>query len=510
MTGKRVWVVILVAVVVIIAVAGVYIGITLTPPTSTTPPPPPGDSGNGNGDEPPPPPGPTNRIFHNGTVLTMDAGRPEAEAVAVTGDHIVAVGTDEEVLALRTSGTVTIDLAGRTLLPGFIDSHAHWLGDRSVAEHGTPDEAMEAALQSGWTSVSELFVNQGRLDELRELEAAGRLRLRVNAYLPLNWQGDRFGNWYQPYEPGQEFSPMLRIGGLKIFVDSGDRGKKFLTEPYRDNPGYYGEVYFTQAELDALVLEAHQSGFQIAAHTGGDAAHDLVLNAYEKALAGEPNALYRHRIEHVMILRDDQLETMRRLGILASFQLSWFHSDWAEEFETTLGEEKVPWVGRWRDLLEAGVPSLGSTDHPWGYGTPGPSLKAIYQATTRVGETGLPPPAWMLAQRISVEQALRLLTIDAAYGTFQEDEKGSIAVGKLADLVVLSENPLGIPPERIPDVEVLLTVVGGVAEHCLAYTFLCEGSPSPNRVVTSGEDSNPSRQLAAPQRGGVARWERSR
>ncbi|MFQ5553359.1 MAG: amidohydrolase, partial [Thermoplasmata archaeon] len=300
------------------------------------------------------------------------------------------------------------------------------------------------------------------------------------------------------YEPRQNFSSMLRIGGLKIFVDSGDRGQKFLTDPYQDNPGYYGEVYFTQAELDELVRETHQRGFQIAAHTGGDAAHDLILSAYEKALSGEPNALYRHRIEHVMILRDDQLETMRRLGILASFQLSWFHSDWAEEFETTLGEERLPWVGRWRDLLDAGVPSIGSTDHPWGYGTPGPSMKAIYQAVTRIGEQGLPPPLWMSDQRISAEQALRLLTIDAAYGTFQEDVKGSISVGKLADLVVLSESPLAVAPERIPEVEVLLTIVGGRSEHCLVYTFLCGGSPASNHVSVRalGEDPVLQGQLA--------------
>ncbi|MFQ5880708.1 MAG: amidohydrolase, partial [Dehalococcoidia bacterium] len=396
-------------------------------------------------------------VFHNGAILTMETDYPEVQAIAIRGEKIVAAGSDKEVLALRGPETRVIDLEGRTLLPGFNDSHAHWIGDRDFAGHPTAEEAMQAALENGWTSISELFVNRDRLDELWALDSDGRLRLRVNAYLPLNWQHDRFGNWYKAYEAGQEFSARLRVGGVKIFIDNADRGEKFLSEPYADNPGYYGEAFWTQEELNEVVAEAHQAGFQIAAHTGGDAAHDLILNAYENALQGESNEKYRHRIEHVMILRDDQLERMRRLGIIASFQVSFFHSDWAEEFGSNLGPERVGWVGRWRDLLEEGVPSIGSTDSPWGYGTVGPSMKAIYQAVTRIGEEGLPAAEWMLDQRISVEQALRLITADAAYGTFQEDVKGSVAVGKLADLVILSENPLTVPVERLLEIQVLMT-----------------------------------------------------
>lgn len=151
----------------------------------------------------------------------MESSRPEAEAVAVTGDRIAALGTDEEILALRTDRTVTVDLKGKTLVPGFIDSHAHWMGDRAVSGHETPEQAMEAALRNGWTSVSELFVNEERLEELRQLDQSGALRLRVNAYLPLNWQSERFGNWYRAYEPGQEFSSRLRIAGVKLFTDNG-------------------------------------------------------------------------------------------------------------------------------------------------------------------------------------------------------------------------------------------------------------------------------------------------
>ncbi len=398
----------------------------------------------------PSPLGPVDLIFHNGKILTMEENRPEAGALAVLGDNILAVGSNEEILALRTPETRVIDLEGKTLLPGFIDSHAHWIGDRNLAGHSTPEEAIRAALENGWTSVSELFVNRERLDELEALDETGNLRLRVNAYLPLSWQYERFGNWYQGYQPGQEFSSRLRVAGVKIFLDS----------------GWGRTVFFSQEELNELVAEAHRAGFQIAAHTMGDTSHDLILNAYENALQGESNEIYRHRIEHVVALRDDQLERMRQLKIIASFQLTWFHSDWTEIMESELGTDNVRMVGRWHDILKAGVPSIGSTDHPWGYGSVGPSMNAIYQAVTRIGDQRFPPPQWMLDQRITVEQALRLITIDAAYGTFQEDAKGSIAVGKLADLVVLSENPLAVASEFLLDVNVIVTIVGGLVEYC--------------------------------------------
>ena len=414
---------------------------------------------------PSPSPGPPPQadvIFHNGTVFTMDTEYPQAQAVAIQGDRIVAVGSDNEVLNMSGPGTALVDLEGRTLLPGFIDSHAHWIGDRESAGHSTSEEAIQAALENGWTSISELFVNQDRLDELLSLDQQAHLRLRVNAYLPLNWGEEKFGDWYQAYEPGQEFSSRLRIGGVKIFLDTN-----------------WGQtLFFSQAELNELVTEAHEAGFQIAVHSVGEASQDLLLNAYENALQGESNQNHRHRIEHVVVLRDDQLDRMQRLGIIASFQF-FVPADCPEVMEDVFGPELLPRVARWRDLVEGGVPSMGGTDSPWGCEAADPSKKGspmeeIHKAATRIGKSGVPPAEWQLDQRITVEQALRLITIDAAYGTFQENVKGSIAVGKLADLVILSANPLATPIEQLTDIEVVMTMVGGRVEHCgQGYQSLC-------------------------------------
>ncbi|MHA2043884.1 MAG: amidohydrolase [Candidatus Thorarchaeota archaeon] len=393
---------------------------------------------------------PPDLIIHNGTILTMEESPAQVEAIAITGEYIVAVGTETEILALADSNTNIIDLNGRTLLPGFIDSHSHHLGDRELVNQSTPEEVIESVLSSGWTSISELFVNQDRLDELITLDQQNNLRVRVNSYLPLSWQFDRFGDWYQAYQPGHEYSLNLRIAGVKIFMDS------WYTNWLH---------FFNQTELDSLVQQAHDDGFQIAIHSVVDNATDVVLNALESALDGQSNQQYRHRIEHLVLLRDDQIQRLANLGIIASFQLTWFNSDWKEAISWPYLQNYSDYAGRWSDILEAGVPSIGSTDYPYIFGVERTAMSVVSSAVTRVGERGLTPTDWMLNQTITVEQALRLLTIDAAYGTFQEDVKGSIKVGKLADLVILSENPLSVPESTLADIEVLMTMVGGVVEY---------------------------------------------
>lgn len=409
---------------------------------------------------------PAELILHGGRLITMDPDQPEAEALAIGGDRILAIGTDAEIHDLAGPDTTLGYLGGRTVLPGFIDSHSHRFGDWEAAGYGSPEEALHAGLEQGWTTISEHFASAERLQQMVEMDGDGRLPLDINAYLPLNWQDQRFGDWYLAYRPGQQLSPHVRVAGVKVFVDSGDPGEKALTEPYANRADYRGRAFFSQDELSALVAEAHRAGFQVSAHTGGDAAHDLILNAYEQALDGDDNSASRHRIEHVMVLRDDQLERMRRLGIVASIQLSWFNSDWAAEFEEGLGPDRLAWVGRWRDLVDAGVLTIGSTDTPWGIGTVGPAMRAVSQAVTRIGEGGSAPPDWMLDQRLDVRDALELITIDAAFGSFEEEHKGSLTAGKLADLVILSENPLTVAPEALEGIEVLMTIVGGRSAYC--------------------------------------------
>jgi predicted amidohydrolase YtcJ len=422
-------------------------------------------------------------VLRNATVLTMDPSLPAADTVAIKGDTITAVGSEAEVMAGAAQDVRIVDVGGRVLLPGFNDAHCHRIGDRTEAGYESAEAAIEAALTAGWTSISELFVNQERLDELRALDESDRLRLRVNAYLPVNYADDKFGPWFADYRPHQMVSPHVRIGGIKIFADSAWIDDMYMTEPHANAPGHQGDVYWTPDEFADLVRELHDDGWQLATHTAGDAAHDMVLDAYEAALAGASNLDHRHRIEHLMTVRDDQVQRLADLAILASFQLTWFTPDTTTDVEGTLDGERLSWVGRWRDLLDAGVLAVASTDHPWdyldeGHRIDGRALSALQVAVTRAAAPGQVPQPWQSDQTITVEQGLDLMTRAGAYATIEEDRKGTVTPGKLADLVVLSDDPHSVPPEALGEVKALMTMIGGRVEYCApGAEGLCPTSP---------------------------------
>jgi predicted amidohydrolase YtcJ len=224
------------------------------------------------------------------------------------------------------------------------------------------------------------------------------------------------------------------------------------------------------------VAVAHRNGWQVTAHTVSAQAHDQYLTALARALDRYPNRDARHRIEHVIQLRDDQLARMRKLGLIASIQAA-IPGDSAEEagFQALIARGQTGWIARWRDLVVGGVATVGGTDMPWlvlvladratdmPHGSP---MEAVHQLVTRQSYLGRTPEDWQLAQRLTVRQALRLLTVNAAYGTFEEHVKGSLARGKYADLVILSDNPLSVARDSLPCIEVLATIVGGRVEHC--------------------------------------------
>ena len=405
-------------------------------------------------------------IYVGRSILTMNPDRPRADALAVSGDRVLAIGDEAAVRAHEGPSTAVIDVSGAAILPGFNDAHCHRIGDREVWGFETPEQAIAETLRNGFTSISELFVNQDRLDELVSLDRAGALRLRVNAYLPVNYLEQRFGVWFGHLRPHAQLSPRVRIGGVKAFADRAAPTKMLLTRDHAGQPGYQGDRYWAPGELAAMVSELHRNGWQVAIHTAGDAAHDMVLDALEDALGGGPNEA-RHRIEHLMVLRDDQIERMAALGIVGSAQMSWFDSLWTEEYERDI-IGSLDLIGRWRDLLDAGVPMIGSTDCPWDIPPIGPAMRAVADAVTRRGHDGPPPRAWQERQRLTVEEALRLLTAQGAWATFEEADKGTLETGKLADLVILSEDPTTVPPEGLARVEALVTMIGGIAEYCAA------------------------------------------
>ena len=416
-------------------------------------------------------------ILHDAVVLTMNPDAPHATALAITGERIVAVGSEAEVLPLAGAGTTVVDLDGRTVTPGFIDSHGHWIGDRLLYGVSTPQEAIETALENGWTSLNEMFVSQDRLDELTALDAAGELRLRVNAYLPVNFGPDqKFGFWFSDLTPGAQIGPRLRLAGAKFFIDGCGPNTYYLSEPRDD--GNRGQFDWKRRALRRLVAQVHDAGWQIAAHTCGDGATDEILDALELAFGDDAGKPFRARLEHLIVLRDDQIKRMRRLGVNASFQLTFVDSGWTHDLKAVFSRDRLELFGRWRDIVEdPKLHSMGSTDTPYGEGpdlAPSSVMDALVQATTKKARPDDPVPTWMREQRLTIDQALRLLTTGGAYGVFAEDDLGMLAPGMLADLVVLSEDPHEVPKIELERIDVLMVFVGGMLEVCApAVTSLC-------------------------------------
>jgi len=412
-------------------------------------------------DEPAEPAEPADLIFTNAEIITMDFNRPQAEAIAIRGDRILAVGTDEEVLAHGGSATQVFDLAGRTITPGFIDSHGHRIGDRYLYGYGDqrPEQVIREAIAGGWTTLHELFVEQGRLDELAGLAAGNALPIRVSVYLTMNFHYDR-DDWWTAYEPMQSFGPYLQIAGLKITLDQ-----------------EWGEtVFFNQAQLTDMVTFAADRGWQVAVHAFTPETDLMTLNGYEAAILAHPEDDFRFRLEHIGVITDEGIQKMAGLGVIGSVQFintSRFVLD--ESFIQFIPQEMWPLVSRWRDLIDAGVLLIGNTDAPWcctpwrdsdAPSTTGTVIDALYGAATRVAYDDREPEPWQLSQVVSVAEALEMLTIRGAYAAHQEDELGSLAPGKYADLVVLSANPLQVPMGELPGIDVLLTMIGGRVEHC--------------------------------------------
>jgi predicted amidohydrolase YtcJ len=223
-------------------------------------------------------------IFYNGTILTMDSDLPTAEAIAVGGDRILAVGTNEDILALQVTDTLTVNLQGRTLMPGFVDPHTHILND-SARFLGSNDLqlAQQLALRNGITTIGDMWVDPGFLATMQAMESSGQLRVRTSLYLAYTTVcGELMGYWYQQYPPTREEGELLRIGGLKIYADGGVCGSWALSYELPDMG--YGDLWFTQDEMNAMVDSLDAVGYQLAIHAMGDRAIEQALNAFEFAL----------------------------------------------------------------------------------------------------------------------------------------------------------------------------------------------------------------------------------
>jgi predicted amidohydrolase YtcJ len=257
---------------------------------------------------------------------------------------------------------------------------------------------------------------------------------------------------------------LLKFGAAKGLVDGVvESGTAAMLEPWADGAPA-SEPLWTQAELDRSAALYDARGFQILLHAIGDRAISMALDAYAHAARANGSSGRRHRIEHVEVPRFADLARFRALGVIASTQALFALPDQntLEAYAPKLGPARAARAMPFRTLDEAGVVQAFGSDWPvFSMET----LTGIHCAVTRQTPQGAPAGGWHPEQRISVEAALRHFTRDAAYASFDEELKGTLTAGKLADFVVLSEDIRQPPAERILRAKVLLTVMGGRETH---------------------------------------------
>ena len=242
----------------------------------------------------------------------------------------------------------------------------------------------------------------------------------------------------------------FKIGCLKLFLD-GTFGAKtaYMFEPFSDFPESSGFCVVEPEELYKQMKEAHEKGIQIAVHVIGDKGNRLIVDLFKRLLEEVPRPDHRHRIEHASMLTKDVLEDMAKLGIIASCQPPFINSEYTW-LEKRIGKERCKYTYPMKSIIEAGVVLVSGSDCP----VEDPSV--ILGLHALVNRNGFVPE-----ECISMKEALKTYTINAAYAAFEEDIKGTIDVGKLADLVILNKNPLEISKENIKELKIVETIIRG-------------------------------------------------
>jgi predicted amidohydrolase YtcJ len=520
-------------------------------------------------------------IYINANIWTADSTQAHATAFAVVGEKIIAVGSDEQILAHKDGNTKVINAGGKMIVPGFIDSHLHliagglnllsiklrdvtsptdfaqritayaatlpkgtwvqggewdqslWGGalpDRSWIDAGTPEhpvfvyrvdlhmglantlalklagidkstpdpeggqivrdaqgnptgllkdkavnlldkhipapsperfeQAIYAAMQylaaQGVTSVHNMagFDFEGAMQALEKVKAEGKLTTRVYDYAPLD-EVPQLAARIAKHGRGDHW---LKIGGVKGFVD-GSLGSHTAAfhEPYGEHQHDKG-IYITPKDsLAEWISMADQAGLQIAVHAIGDEAITFILNTFEQDALQSGTKDRRFRIEHAQHIAPSDIARFANLKVIPSMQPYHLIDDgrWAEK---VIGPERAKTSYAYKSLYDAGATVAMGSD--W-FVAPATPLEGIYAAVTRRTLDDKHPNGWVPEQKISVEQALAGYTRNGAFTGFDEDVKGRIAPNLLADFVVLSEDLFKVAPERIREVQVLETWVGG-------------------------------------------------
>ncbi len=305
-------------------------------------------------------------------------------------------------------------------------------------------------VRTGVTSVGDAEASPEDLLAYQDAREAGELSFRVYCFIQYQFL-DRMTAAGIRTGLGDEW---LRVGAIKLVCDGSisERTAR-LSHPYVGRPNDYGILVHSEEELYENARRAHAAGWQIGTHANGDAAIDIMLRIYERLQREMPRRDPRYRLEHCTVVNPSLIQRMRALGAIPTpfSTYVYYHGEKMREY----GPERLNWMFAVRSFLDAGIRVTQASDYP-----PGPfePMMALRSEVTRTDSHG---NVWGPKQRVTVEEALRVGTINGAYASFEENQKGSITAGKLADLVVLGRDPLRVDPMDLIDIPIERTMVGG-------------------------------------------------
>jgi hypothetical protein len=404
-----------------------------------------------------------------------------AELDAVVGDRPVwlervdghAGWANSRALALAGVTKATPDPVGGKIMrdangnpTGVLVDHAVELVDRVVPKLNDEqarrqlDAALAEMARVGLTSVEDpgIGVQQDRL--YRDYADHGKLTARVYAMI---------GGTGEDFDQLSKNGPLTTYGGdmyalraVKLYADGalGSRGAA-LIEPYSDEPHSHGLLFQTNEQIDAMMKKAMAKGYQVNVHAIGDAGNRQILDTFAKEIPATHTEALRHRIEHAQVVALSDIPRFKSIGIIPSMQPTHATSD-KNMAEARVGHERIKGAYAWRTFLQQGSRIACGSDFP--VESPNPFF-GIHAAVTRMDHNGQPIAGWYPEQEMSLKEAFRCFTLDAAYAGHQEDKVGSLEPGKYADFIVIDRDMFKIAPYDIFKIKVQQTWVGGRKVH---------------------------------------------
>ncbi len=389
------------------------------------------------------------------------AGFVNAKAMDIAGIEILPKdGIDKLEIE---GGEVMRDVLGRPT--GIFTEQAVSLIRKYIPE-STPEKnakafelAIAACHRNGITGFHDAGIDRETITLYDQMKTKNKMKVRLYAMLG-GWDKGLINEWYKK-GPSIDPDHLLTVRSIKLSCDGalGSRGA-WLLEPYTDRPGHFGHETLPMKFVKETAINALKNGFQVCSHAIGDRANREVLDSYESAFDELPELTsdHRFRIEHAQHLNPADIPRFAALGVIPAMQAIHLSSDrpWAID---RLGEKRIKeGAYMWQTLLKSGIPIVNGTDVPV---EPLNPIASLYASITRKTLNGTPEGGFEHEQKMTREQALKSYTLDAAYGAFEEDIKGSITPGKLADFTIFSQDLMTIPEAAFLNTEVAITIFNG-------------------------------------------------